>query len=63
MLAGKKTLKSERKPDDVDARDASNPQAVTEYVNDMRAPGVETPPRPAGSPAVPPHNHSQRAAR
>ena len=47
MLAGKKTLKSERKPDDVDARDASNPQAVTEYVNDMRAPGAETvPPRP-----------------
>ena len=30
-------LKSERKADDVDARDASNPQAVTEYVNDMRA--------------------------
>ena len=36
-LAGKKPLKSERKADDVDARDASNPQAVTEYVNDMRA--------------------------
>ena len=36
-LAGKKTLKSERKADDVDARDASNPQAVTEYVNDMYA--------------------------
>jgi cyclin B len=34
-LAGKKPLKSERKADDVDARDASNPQAVTEYVNDM----------------------------
>ncbi|KAJ1459441.1 cyclin-like protein [Pelagophyceae sp. CCMP2097] len=33
----KKTLKSERKADDVDARDASNPQAVTEYVNDMYA--------------------------
>ena len=28
-LAGKKPLKSERKADDVDARDASNPQAVT----------------------------------
>ena len=36
-LAGKKPLKSERKADDVDARDASNPQAVTEYVNAMRA--------------------------
>jgi cyclin B len=34
-LGGKKTLKSERKADDVDARDATNPQAVTEYVNDM----------------------------
>jgi cyclin B len=34
-LGGKKPLKSERKADDVDARDASNPQAVTEYVNDM----------------------------
>ena len=36
-LGTKKTLKSERKADDVDARDASNPQAVTEYVNDMYA--------------------------
>ena len=39
-LAGKKTLKSERKADDVDARDASNPQAVTEYVNDMCVSGA-----------------------
>lgn len=40
-LGGKKTLKSERKADDVDARDATNPQAVTEYVNDMSARRVE----------------------
>lgn len=34
---GKKPLKSDRKPDDVDARDAENPQACTDYVNDMYA--------------------------
>mmetsp|Transcript_17541 Transcript_17541/g.22878 ORF Transcript_17541/g.22878 Transcript_17541/m.22878 type:complete len:305 (-) Transcript_17541:465-1379(-) len=34
---GKKPLKSERKPDEIDARDANNPQACTEYVNDMYA--------------------------
>lgn len=35
LPAGKKPLKSDRKPDDVDMRDATNPQACTEYVNDM----------------------------
>ncbi|KAJ8604708.1 hypothetical protein CTAYLR_006544 [Chrysophaeum taylorii] len=34
---GKKPLKSDRKADDVDARDATNPQACTDYVNDMYA--------------------------
>jgi len=37
LPGSKKTLKSERKADDVDARDASNPQAVTDYVEEMYA--------------------------